>query len=70
MCVMFISCLKYLGSPKFVPSNTLSTTFDERSFRSQGILLDFEIKLERKAVSVEVEVIDAPLDYNLLLGRN
>ena len=30
----------------------------------------FEIKLVGKAVSVEVEVIDAPLDYNLLLGRN
>ena len=28
------------------------------------------IKLAGKAVSVEVEVIDASLDYNLLLGRN
>ena len=30
----------------------------------------FEIKLAGKAISVEVEVIDAPLDYNLLLGRS
>ena len=50
--------------------NTLQTAFDGRSFRSHGILQPFEIKLARKAVSVEVEVIDAPLDYNLLLGRS
>ena len=30
----------------------------------------FEIKLAGKEVSVEVEVIDAPLDYNFLLGRS
>ena len=29
-----------------------------------------EIKLAGKEISVEVEVIDAPLDYNLLLGRS
>ena len=31
---------------------------------------DFEIKLAGKIVSIEVEVIDAPLDYNLLLERS
>ena len=31
-CVMLISCWKSLGSPKLVPSNTLLTTFDGRSF--------------------------------------
>ena len=28
------------------------------------------IKLGGKNVSIQVEVVDAPLDYNLLLGRN
>ena len=69
-CVMFLSCWKALGSPERVPSNTLLTTFDGRSFRPHGILPAFEINLEGKVVSVEVEVIDAPLDYNLLLGRS
>ena len=50
-----------------IPSNTLLTG---RSFYLHGILPSFEINLERKAVSVEVEAIDAPLDYNLLLGRS
>ena len=69
-CVRSLSCWKALRSPKLVPSNTLFTAFDGRSFHPHGILPAFEIKLVGKAVSVEVEVIDAPLDYNLLLGRS
>ena len=69
-CVMSLSCWKALGSLEPVPSNTLLTAFDERSFRLHGILPNFEIKLVGKAMSIEVEVIDAPLDYNLLLGRS
>ena len=67
---MSLSCWKSLGSPELVPSNTLLTAFNGRSFCLHGILPDFEIKLARKVVSVEVEVIDAPLDYNFLLGRS
>ena len=69
-CVMSLYCWKDLGSLELVPSNTLLTSFNGRSFRPHGILPDFEIKLVGKEVSVEVEVIDAPLDYNLLLGRS
>ena len=67
---MSLSCWKALGSPELVPSNTLFTAFDERSFHPHGILPNFEIKLAGKVVSVEVEVIDAPLDYKFLLGRS
>ena len=61
-CVMSLTCWKALGSLELVPSNTLLTAFDGRSFHPHGILPAFEIKLAGKAVSVEVEVIDAPLD--------
>ena len=44
-CVMSLSCWKALGSPELVPSNTLLTSFDGRSFRPHGILPAFEIKL-------------------------
>src|SRR5713226_4179812 len=64
-CVMSLACWKALRSPKLVPSNTLLTAFDGISFHLHVFLLAFEIKLVGKAVSVEVEVIDAPLDYNL-----
>ena len=67
---MSLSCWKALGSPELVPSNTLLTAFDRMSFHPHGILPDFEINLEGKVVSIEVEVIDAPLDYNLLLRRS
>ena len=50
--------------------NNLLTSFDERSFCPPGILPDFEIKLAGKEVSIKVEVIDVPLDYNLLMGRS
>ena len=69
-CITSSSCWKALGSPELVPSNTLFTAFDGRSFHPYGILLAFEIKLERKAVFVEVEVIDTALDYNLILERS
>ena len=68
-CVMYLSCWKALGSLELVPSNTLLIAFDGRSFFPHGILPAFEIKLEGKAWSIEVEVIDAPLDYNMLMGR-
>ena len=61
-CIMSLSCWKDLESLGLVPSNTLLTAFDGRSFCPHGILPAFEIMLERKAVSIEVEVIDAPLD--------
>ena len=69
-CVMSLTYWKALISPELVLSNTLLTAFYGRSFHLHGILPDFEIKLAGKAVSIEVEVIDAPLDYNLLLGRS
>ena len=69
-CVMSLTCWKSLGSPELVPSNTLLIGFDGRSFHLHGIFPNFEIKLAGKAVSIEVEMIDAPLDYNFLLGRS
>jgi hypothetical protein len=46
------------------------TTFDSHSFCPHGILPSFSVQLGGKMVEVEVEVVDVPLDYNLLLGRN
>jgi hypothetical protein len=49
---------------------TMLTAFDGRSFRPHGILPTFPVQLGGKTVEVEVEVVDAPLDYNILLGHN
>jgi hypothetical protein len=67
-CVMSLACWKAIGQPALSPSPTLLTAFDGRSFRPHGIIPSFPVQLGGKTVCVEVEVVDAPLDYNLLLG--
>ena len=47
-CVMSLSCWKALGSPELVPSNTLLTAFDRRSFCPHGILPTFENKVGKE----------------------
>ena len=69
-CVMSMSCWKAIGSPSVVPSPTLLTAFDGHSHRPYGIIPAFPICVGGKVVNIEVEVIDANLDYNLQLGRN
>jgi hypothetical protein len=61
---------KSLGSPTLSQSPTMLTNFDGRSFHPHGILPAFPVQLGGKMVEVDVEVVDVPLDYNLLLGRN
>jgi hypothetical protein len=50
------------------PSPTLLTAFDGRSFRPHVIVPSFPVQLGGKIVCVKVEVVDAPLDYKILLG--
>ena len=68
--VMSLSCSKGIGSPELSKSTTMLTAFDGRSFRPHGILPSLKVRLGGKTVAIEVEVVDAPLDYNLLLGKN
>ena len=44
--------------------------FDGHVFKPHGIVPLFHVTLGGKTVNVEVEVVDAPIDYNLLLGRS
>jgi hypothetical protein len=67
-CVMSLACWKAIGQPIFFSSPTLLIAFDGRSFRPHGIIPSFPMQLGGKTVCVEIEVVDAPLDYNLLLG--
>jgi hypothetical protein len=43
---------------------------DGQGFHPHGILQSLSIQLGGKTITVDVEVVDAPLDYNLLLGRS
>jgi hypothetical protein len=69
-CVMSLACWKGLKSPALNKSPTMLRTFDGRGFHPHGLLQSLPIQLGGKTVTVDVEVVDAPLDYNLLLGRS
>jgi hypothetical protein len=67
---MSLTHWKAIGSPTLSQSLTMLTAFDGHSFSPHGILPTFPVHLGGKTVEVDVEVVDAPLDYNLLLGHN
>jgi hypothetical protein len=69
-CVMSITCWKAIGSPSLTESHNTLKSFNGIGFKPYGVLPSMSIMLEGKAVNVEVDVFDAPLDYNLLLGCN
>jgi hypothetical protein len=69
MCVMSVSCWKAIGSPPLTESNNTLKAFNGYGFKPYGVLPSLPITLERKSVNVKVQVFDAPLDYNLLLGH-
>ena len=68
--VMSLSCWKGLGSPELSKSATMLNFCHGRSFQPHIILPSLKVHLGGKTVAIEVEVVDAPLDYNILLGRN
>jgi hypothetical protein len=69
-CLMYLICWKGFGSPILSQFPTMLTAFDDHSFYPHDIIPAFPIQLGGKTVEVDVEVVDAPLDCNLLLGCN
>ena len=68
--LMSLSYWKGFGSPTLSQSTgTMLIAFDGRSFWLHGIIPSLKFQLGGKTVAIEVEVVDVPLDYNLLLGR-
>ena len=65
---MSLNCWKSLGSSTINQSPTILKAFDGRGFHPYGILQDLPTEIEGKTVNLDVEVVDAPLDYNLLQG--
>ena len=61
---------KALGSPSLFPEMRNIAGFDKGTSRPLGILPNVPIKLRRKTIHMNVMVVQGPLDYNLLLGRD
>jgi hypothetical protein len=69
-CVMSLAYWKGLKSPALNKSPTMLRAFDGQGFHPHVLLQSLAVQLGGKTVTVDVEVVDAPLDYNLLLGRS
>jgi hypothetical protein len=67
---MSLNCWKAIGSPSINQSSNTLKYFDGRGFKPYGVINALPIILEGKTITVEVEIVDASLDYNLLLGRS
>ena len=65
--VLSLTCWKALGSPELVTSLATLKAFDGRGFQPHCLISALMVELGGKTISIQVEVVDAPLDYNLLL---
>ena len=68
--IMSFSFWRAIGSPEVRQSPTTLKAFDGRGFQLYGLIPSLAIMLGGKTVSIHVEIVDATLNYNILLGRN
>lgn len=67
---MVLSCWRAIGSPNINQCPTTLKAFDGHNFKPYRILISFPVELGGKTMFVNIEVVYAPLNYNLLLGRS
>jgi hypothetical protein len=61
---------KALGSPKLLTADSQLLAYDRRPGESMGVLPQLPITLGGKTVLIDMMVVDSPLDFNMLLGRD
>jgi hypothetical protein len=66
---MSILSWRVIDSPKLSQSDMMLKAYDGHQFHPHRILTAFPIDLGGKNIFVKVEVMDAPSEYNLLLGH-
>jgi hypothetical protein len=59
-----------LGSPELIPSAITLRAYDERPSSPEGLFQNVPVELGGKTILIDIEVINAQLDYNILLGRS
>jgi len=70
MSILSSTSWKAPSLPSILPKMRNLTGFDKGTSRPLGILPNVPITLRRKTVHMNVMVVQGPLDYNLLLGRD
>ena len=69
-CIMSTLVKWRLGSPELTPSTITLRAYDGFLSQPEGLYQNVPIELEGKMVLIDIKVVDAPLDYNILLGRS
>jgi hypothetical protein len=67
---MYKTVWQKLGSPELIPSSITLRTYDRRPSSPEGLFQNVPVELGGKTILIDIEVIDAPLDYNILFGRS
>jgi hypothetical protein len=69
-CIMSKTVWQKLGSPELIPSSITLRAYDVRPSSPEGLFQNVPVELGGKTIFIDIEVIDAPLDYNILFGRS
>jgi hypothetical protein len=64
------SVWKKLGSPKLIPSTITLRAYDGQPSSPEELFQNVPVELGGKTILIDIEVIDAPLDYNILFIRS
>jgi hypothetical protein len=65
-CIMSKVVWQKLGSPELVPSSITLRAYDGRPSSPEGLFQNVPIEVGGKTILIDIEVIDTPLDYNIL----
>jgi hypothetical protein len=68
-CIMSKTVWQKLGSPELLPSAITLRAYDGRPSSPEGLFQNVPVELGGKTILIDIEVIDAQLDCNILLGR-
>ena len=60
--IMSLKCWKALGPPTLAPSHAMLKEFDGHSFPPHRLIVSFSIQFGGKIVTIDVEVVDVPID--------
>jgi hypothetical protein len=67
-CIMSKTVWQKLSSPELIPSAITLRAYDGRPSSPEGLFQNVPVELKGKTILIDIEVIDAPLDYNILFG--
>jgi hypothetical protein len=69
-CIMSKTIWQKLGSPKLIPSSITLRAYDGQPSSPEGLFQNVPIELGGNTILINIEVIDALIDYNILFRRS